>query len=232
MLIACVKVGTLYGPEYVNRLAAMVDRHTTRSHRFVCLTDDPSGLACASIPIDTDLPGWWAKLALFRPGTFGERVIYLDLDTVICANIDFLFDYSGPFAMLRSFLPPSRYGSAVMSFLPGHGYLWQDFTRNVMNRLYGDQDWIAERVSAVDCWQDVAPGRIGSYKVDELQDGPRDFAICCFHGEPKPHKVTDGWVEKMWSQATWSATLSEDLEIVRGADGVWRPADEEPTASG
>lgn len=198
MLVTCVKVGTLYGPEYVNRLAAMVARHTTRPHLFLCLTDDPTGLECLAAPIETDLPGWWAKLALFQPRRFNDRVLYLDLDTVICANIDFLFDYTGPFALLRSFLPPSRYGSAVMSFLPGHDYLWRDFTRDVMDRLYGDQDWIAERTPAVDCWQDIAPGMIGSYKVDGLEDGPRDFAICCMHGTPKPHDVVDGWVGDVW----------------------------------
>lgn len=199
MLVTCVKVGTLYGPEYVNRLAAMVARHTTLEHRFVCLTDDPHGLGCASVPIDTDLPGWWAKLALFRPGMFSERVLYLDLDTVLCGNIDFLFDYTGPLAMLRSFLPPSPYGSAVMSFQPtGLGVLWTDFSRDVMERLYGDQDWIAERAPSVECWQDIAPGRIGSYKVDGLEDGPQDFAVCCFHGEPKPHDVVDGWVGDVW----------------------------------
>jgi hypothetical protein len=198
VFVACVKVGTLYGPEYVNRLAAMVARNTTRAHRFVCLTDDPRGLTCEFLPVDTDLTGWWAKLALFKDRVFGERVIYLDLDTVICGNIDFLFDYTGPFAILRSFLPPSRYGSAVMSFIPGLGYLWNDFTRDVMARLYGDQDWIEERVPAVDCWQDIAPGAIGSYKVDGLEDGPKDFAIVCFHGEPKPHDVTEGWVGDVW----------------------------------
>ena len=203
MLVACVKVGTVYGPEYVNRLAAMVARNTTREYRFVCLTDDPGGLTCEALPIGTDIPGWWAKLVLFKDRVFSERVIYLDLDTVICGNIDFLFDYSGQLAMLRSFLPPSRYGSAVMSFLPGLGYLWSDFTRDVMDRLYGDQDWIAERATTVDCWQDLAPGAIGSYKVDELTEGPKDFAICCFHGEPKPHDVVDGWVGDVWAGPGW-----------------------------
>ena len=188
----------MYGPEYVNRLASMVARHTTRPYQFVCLTDDPSGLTCASQPIGTDLPGWWAKLALFRPGIVGERTVYLDLDTVICANMDFLLDYTGSFAMLRSFLPPSRYGSAVMSFTPGHNHLWEDFTRDTMQRLNGDQDWIGERLASVDCWQDLAPGKIGSYKVDRLRTSPKDFAVCCFHGTPKPHEITGGWVRDVW----------------------------------
>lgn len=197
MLVVCVKVGDAYGPEYVNRLAAMVARHTTRPHQFLCLTDDARGLECASEAIAADLPGWWAKLAMFQPRRFNERVLYLDLDTVICGNVDFLFDYTGPFAILRSFLPPSRYGSAIMSFTPGHSYLYSDFTPDVMARLYGDQDWIEEKLAAADYWQEIAPGAIGSYKVDELAESPKDFAICCFHGEPKPHQV-EGWVVDAW----------------------------------
>src|SRR5215471_2951818 len=46
----------------------------------------------------SEYPGWWAKIDLFPPK---ERIVYLDLDIVICANVDFLFDYQGSFAMLR-----------------------------------------------------------------------------------------------------------------------------------
>ncbi|RZI92081.1 MAG: glycosyltransferase, partial [Rubrivivax sp.] len=42
--VICMKWGTKYGPEYVNRLYAMVRRHLTGDFRFVCLTDDPAGI--------------------------------------------------------------------------------------------------------------------------------------------------------------------------------------------
>ena len=42
--ILCMKWGTKYGPEYVNRLHSMVRRHLTIPHRFVCLTDNREGL--------------------------------------------------------------------------------------------------------------------------------------------------------------------------------------------
>lgn len=213
MLVVCVKVGDVYGSEYVNRLASMVARHSTSPHRFVCLTDDPEGLECEWDALETTLPGWWAKVELFNPSRFyrNERVMYFDLDTVICGNIDALFDYAGPLAMLRSFLPPSRYGSAIMGFDPAFcSHIWERFTPDVMGRLYGDQDWIAEQmdpsvatarwasVPQPDCWQDFLPlGTIGSYKVHDLRESSRGYAICCFHGEPKPHQV-NGWVRDAW----------------------------------
>ncbi len=204
-VICCVKVGDAYGPEYVNRLAAMVSRHLQVSHRFICLTDDPRGVNVPYTDVGTDLPGWWAKLALFRPhpALVGKRALYLDLDTVIMGDVDFLLDYDGPFALLNSFLPPSRYGSAVMSIQPGFGQaLWSDFQRHakaIMARLHGDQDWIEENLTEADLWQEMFPGRIGSYKVDALEASPRDFSICCFHGVPKPHEV-DGWVQQQWKE--------------------------------
>ena len=42
--IVCMKWGTKYGPEYVNRLYAMVRRHLRGDFHFVCLTDDAKGI--------------------------------------------------------------------------------------------------------------------------------------------------------------------------------------------
>ena len=44
VLILCMKWGTLYGARDVNNLARGVRRHLARPHRFICFTDDPSGL--------------------------------------------------------------------------------------------------------------------------------------------------------------------------------------------
>jgi hypothetical protein len=52
--ILCMKWGTKYGPEYVNRLYAMVRRHLSGDFRFVCLTDSTEGIRseveCFPIP--------------------------------------------------------------------------------------------------------------------------------------------------------------------------------------
>jgi len=42
--VICIKWGDLYSSDYVNKLYAMVERNITRDHRFVCLTDDTTGL--------------------------------------------------------------------------------------------------------------------------------------------------------------------------------------------
>ena len=58
--VICMKWGSMYGPEYVNHLRAGVARHLRRPHRFVCFTDDGSGLdpAVEVMPLpELGLPG-------------------------------------------------------------------------------------------------------------------------------------------------------------------------------
>ena len=45
----------------------------------------------------------------------------------------------------------------------------------------------------------VAPGIVASYKADQLQGGPADFRLICFHGQPKPHQL-GGWVQQHWTR--------------------------------
>ena len=88
--VVCMKWGTYYGPEYVNRLHAGVHAHLSRPFRFVCFTDDATGLVpdveARPLP-DTGSPETadtrWRKLALFRPDLdLSGTVLFLDLDLV------------------------------------------------------------------------------------------------------------------------------------------------------
>ena len=42
--VLCIKWGSKYSADYVNKLYSMVERHLSLSHRFVCLTEDTTGL--------------------------------------------------------------------------------------------------------------------------------------------------------------------------------------------
>ena len=60
--VLCMKWGTKYGPEYVNRLYAMVRRHLGGDFDFVCLTDDDRGIRqevrCLPIPPRPGRAAW------------------------------------------------------------------------------------------------------------------------------------------------------------------------------
>ena len=98
--VICVKWGSKYGPEYVNRLYTMVDRNLDTPFTFYCYTDDATGLIpevnMINIPKDNDLEVWWNKLPLFKAGMFEGTCLYFDVDVVIQNNITPLLQYLDP----------------------------------------------------------------------------------------------------------------------------------------
>lgn len=117
-IVLCMKWGTKYGPDYVNRLFAMTRRHLRGEFRFICLTDRPEGITseveCFSIPA-LDLPPGspergWTKLTTFTPDLHGLRgtALFLDLDVVIVDDITPFFEQPGDFLIIHDWKRPWR----------------------------------------------------------------------------------------------------------------------------
>lgn len=209
LTIACVMTNNYLGRgvEYVANLRAGVARHLSRPHRFVCLTDDVAAVAATgvdarSVP-QSGLKGWWNKIALFHPSAFqaGERVLYLDLDTVITGSLDELSGYSGVFAMLEDVMVPNRVGSGVMAWRSGPRTeaLWCAFREQGFPDVAGgDQAFLERAVSRIDRLQDHYPNQIASYKMSAGMLSPHT-RIVAFHGQPRPHEIVSGWVPRIWA---------------------------------
>ncbi len=111
VLILTMKWGTLYGPDYVNNLARGVRQNLGRPHRFICFTDDATGLDAGieALPLpDLGLPpghkdSRWRKLALFRRDLAGlsGTALFLDLDLVVTGSRDPFFVLPGEFLSIR-----------------------------------------------------------------------------------------------------------------------------------
>ena len=89
--VLCLKHGTKYSAEYVNRLHRMVKRHTTVNFKFACMTEDAQGLDkdIIVIPLPSGLPGWWNKPYMYSNDLpIKGTILYMDLDVVIANNID------------------------------------------------------------------------------------------------------------------------------------------------
>src|SRR4051812_2318027 len=117
-VVLCMKWGTKYGPEYVNRLYAMVHRHLRGPFRFVCLTDSDEGVRkeveCLPIP-DLALPDGlpergWKKLTTFEADLHGLRgtALFLDIDIVIVDDITPFFELPGEFLIIHDWKRPWR----------------------------------------------------------------------------------------------------------------------------
>lgn len=115
--VICIKWGQKYGSDYVNRLHAMVSRHLTLPHRFVCFTDDKSGIDehidARDIPkvgfedFDQAHPwskghGWLKVTSFVSPLEDLEGpTLFLDLDIVIVDNINCFFEPEGEFRVIK-----------------------------------------------------------------------------------------------------------------------------------
>ena len=145
-----------YNSRWVYLLKAMVARNLSQPFRFVCLSNVyVDGID--TIRLDMGLPGWWSKIEVFSHN-LGKRVLYLDLDVLVTGSLDEIVAFPADIA----FSPPHHvivgvpeprslpglrphYQTSCFVWSPPAGYeILSRFTRSAMDRLHGDQDWIAE----------------------------------------------------------------------------------------
>jgi len=211
--VVCVKWGKRYSAHWVLRLKAMVEKHLSFTHRFVCLTDDPvPGVEC--IPFATDLVGWWAKIELFRPDLFTGSTLYFDLDVVLTASVDGIVlqaasdpsrlwmrdDFSYSLVKPRTDLDPSARrllggpGCCNSSVMAWHGdnvrIIWDAFDRKVMDEMHGDQNYIS-RLLYPDKLGFLENAFVDSYKY-RIRAGRPMAPVMVFHGSPKMDELPRG----------------------------------------
>jgi hypothetical protein len=102
--IVCFKWGPKFGPEYVNNLYHAIQKYVTVPHRFICYTDDPTDVECETREFLVDLPVWWYIIGLTNPEhEHNDKLVYMDLDTIITGNIDHIIGLDKPFATISDF---------------------------------------------------------------------------------------------------------------------------------
>jgi len=179
---ACVWVqaNVPYDVEYVRRLRRMVMRNYAFDHRFVCLTDRPGAVdecEAIAVPHPGVMPGWWSKMELFNPRNGLEgRVVYLDLDSVVVDSIEVIAHYDSSFALVphagtfegrgtRRVVKKYNSSVMVMDMGPNLHRLYELWTPNHVQSLWGDQDYIGMMMPN----EDVMPA--GWFpRVSELAD--------------------------------------------------------------
>lgn len=225
LAIVCVKWGTKYSAEYVNKLQASVRRHLQGiEHGFFCFTEDPQGVEGETRPLpENSWTGWWHKAsALFSghlekhiPSRY-ERIVYLDLDTIIVGSLDEIVSYQGLFATLytnefsKTEDRTAGYNSSVMLFPRGQLLLQEaifgqlskigiEFITSVVHRL---DFWLEMTVKHADSLQILFPGQLLDYKthVRDNKEPPDGSRVINFPLHPKPHDIvkTEVWAQENW----------------------------------
>ena len=227
--IICMKWGTLYGPEYVNILDAMIKRNITVDYKFICFTDDPTGIndhietrPIPEIPLASASPiSGWRKIASLSPELGIEgTVLFLDVDLVITGNIDVFFEYEkGEFCCIENWSQLGRGigNSSVYRYqADAHHDIFNYFCNNI-DKVYKDyvseQEYLTKMVAKtqeVKWWPDAI---CRSFKRHCMPKGimrylkkpklPDDCRILVFHGPPKPTEAAEGIYKKYIKPSPW-----------------------------
>ena len=209
--VACVFWGDKFSDDYVYNLKSMVERNTTVPHQFVCFSDrELEGIK--TVKLIPGYEGWWNKMQMFNTDfKLGNRVVYLDLDTLIVDNIDWLLEYDGMFMGIEDLGSVNehqpelkgRLQSGVMAWdYRLNSHLWNRFTSSGESQRYrGDGEYLNHIVPKYqrDFIQKRYKGKLKSYKYQVYSEGiTDDLSIICFHGRPSipqamTETVTTGW---------------------------------------
>ncbi len=174
-----------YTADDVRLLRAQVAYHLTLPHEFVVLTDDPAAFAgdanIRAVPLDltTHIPGTeFVKLMTFHPDgakLIGERILQIDLDTLIVGNIDHIAGRTEDLVVWRN---PSRvpwnnpshsgrpyYNGSLILYRPGSwDQIWTRFGPDVYKKGCRDtQVWMSYQIGAEMPYFDG--GRDGVYRL-------------------------------------------------------------------
>jgi len=222
--IVCMKWGTLYGADYVNKLYGMVKRNITDDFRFVCLTDDPTGVRaeveCLECPtIDIPAPwnntGWrkvtlWAASLNLMEGAW----LFLDLDVVVTGRLDDFFNYKPEqnFVVMKNWTQPGTNigNTSVYRFTVGsHSHLLDSLVKDPQHQVEtyrNEQTFVCKEINDFAFWPDewcilfkthcVPSFPLRYWKSPEL---PAHSKIVAFPGNPNPDMAALGqWPEKKW----------------------------------
>jgi len=232
--IFCMKWGTLYGAEYVNRLHSMVKRNLTLDFKMVCFTDDEKGIIdevdCYPIP-EIDVPGnlperMWKKLTTLKGDLYGLNgtALFLDLDVVIVDNIDCFFEADGDFRIIKDYNKKHRItgNSSVYRFEIGeHPYVFDYFVKNfdtIRKEHRNEQEYLTTAIHENGKLKYWPKAWCPSYKYDCNSRIPFAFwkkpiipegaKVIIFHGEINPPKAITGGRGKWYryvAPAPWVA---------------------------
>lgn len=217
-----------YRPEHVNALAKMIQRHLQEPHRFICITDETEGfsadveviptpeaakrLAQMKSPEGGRFPSCYRRLWMFSEEAkiLGDRVLLIDIDLVVVADLAPIFDRPEEFVGWRPFRDwgnQCRFGGGIYLLTPGtRTEVWTEFkgAESVLKaRKAGfrgsDQAWLSYMLGHREKYW----GRdSGIYSIRDMKGTeqilPRDARLVQFNGPTKPWASPLPWVRQHW----------------------------------
>jgi hypothetical protein len=221
---------SIFRADAVNALRRMVAKHYPKPHRFICCTDDPSGIdkGIEIVPLWDEFanipsphggrnPSCYRRLRAFRPdiaALFGERFVWIDLDTVIVGDLVPIFDRPEDFVIWGETDPRSFYnGSMVLMTAGSRRRVYDEFDPKTSPRrakqagkFGSDQGWVSYCLGKGEATWGRQDG-VYSYRVHIAPQGdrlPEDARVVMFHGKHDPwswYGQRIPWVREHWGEA-------------------------------
>lgn len=217
----CLKSGTKYTSEFVNKLDSMISRNVSAPYKLHCMTEDPSGISpnidiipLPKLPLDK----WWWKMLMFDEKFPIESGIFLDLDIIIQHDITFLYQPRYFMNILhtnwidldkqKKWTIGDNYkfcsvNSSIMcwnKYTKKH-FIWEDFINNrekIMFLYKGIDNWLESRHKK----------DINTYALDQThtysywtcnQEYRENSSIILFdYNTIKQDKIDEPWIKKLW----------------------------------
>lgn len=245
--IICMKWGTRYGPEYVNRLRAGIAKYTRRPVRFICFTDDPSGLRPdvevmplppINVPARVESYKPWPKLSVWQYplADLSGDILFLDIDMVVTGPLDDFFDYCpGEYCVIENWtqLGQGVGNTSVFRFPAGkYKFIYDDFVRDpeaILTAYKIEQQYISTKIPEGKFWpRDWCL----SFKHSCLPKFPMNWFLApalpagarlvAFTGKPDPDEAAVG----KWP-APWYKRLHKHVRPTPWIMDYWQGADEQ-----
>lgn len=219
-----------FGAPQVNVLRAMVARHYAKPYRFTCITDDPAGIdpRVRVLPLWSDHalipsphggrnPSCYRRLRMFASDAgalIGERMLSIDLDTVITDDVTAIWDRPEDFVIWEGTAGKNPYNGSMILLRAGtRTAVWDDFDPGTSPKrgahvgyVGSDQAWIAYKLGSQEArWR--RDDGVYSWRM-HLQHHmrgrlPKGARIVFFHGNHDPwHPMTQRlspWIADHWT---------------------------------
>lgn len=218
-----------FGPEHVNMLRRMIERHYPHPHRFNCITDQTEGFD----PEVRVLPLWddhGKRESIYGPGTpscyrrlrafssemkelLGERFLSIDLDVVITGDVTPIFHRKEDFVIWGATARRTPYNGSMWMMNSGcREKVWTRFNENPEKAVvrargagfYGsDQAWMCYALGPQEAKWTEHDG-VYSYRMHVKPKAgamPKDARIVFFEGHYDP------WNPATRTQCPWIDTF-------------------------
>ena len=223
--IVTLKWGSLYGPEYVNRLKVGISRNFNRSFRFLCFTDDVRGIdeSIETFPLPNLnvpkrlYPSQWLKIFLLEDG-LGDMegdCLFLDLDLIITGSLDCFFDYMPEKrCIIHNWLQKQQVFKRRPNIGNSSVFRWRaNTTQIIVDKFHSEVDWAISNFRTEQEYLTYGFGEkywwpepwVRSFKRHSVPNFPLnlflkpklppDTRILVFHGRPNPDEAIPGWTK-------------------------------------